>query len=176
MWFRRRVYLLCYTITSWLMQNSKPTTGFAEHDHGQCIRTALGAADAACAAQSLRLTPVRRRTLEILLESHEAMGAYDVLARLAEDGFGSKPPVAYRALTFLVDAGLAHRVEQLNAFVACARPGEDHTPAFLICSGCGMVAEDSAPDALAPTADAAGFQIDRATVEATGLCPTCQDD
>jgi len=141
------------------MAHDTPTTGFAEHDHGQCIRTALSAAEAACVAQSLRLTPVRRRTLEILLESHE-----------------SKPPVAYRALSFLVEAGLAHRVERLNAFVACARPGEDHAPAFLICSGCGLVAEDSAPDALAPSATAAGFQIDRATVEATGLCPACQDD
>ena len=158
------------------MTDSTPSKGFSDHDHGQCVRSALSAADAACAAQSLRLTPVRRRTLEILLESHEAMGAYDVLARLNEDGFGSKPPVAYRALTFLVEAGLAHRVERLNAFVACAKPGEDHAPAFLICSGCGVVAEDSAPNALAPTADAAGFQIERATVEATGLCPSCQDN
>jgi len=158
------------------MAHDTPSNGFSKHDHGQCIRTALSAADAACAAQSLRLTPVRRRTLEILLESHAAMGAYEVLARLDEDGFGSKPPVAYRALTFLVEAGLAHRVERLNAFVACARPGEDHAPAFLICSGCGTVAEDSAPDALQPSASAVGFQIDRATVEATGLCPACQDD
>jgi len=158
------------------MAHDTPSNGFAKHDHGKCIRSALSAAEAACATQSLRLTPVRRRTLEILLESHEAMGAYDVLARLDEDGFGSKPPVAYRALSFLIDAGLAHRVERLNAFVACARPGEDHSPAFLICSGCGVVAEDSAPDALKPTATAVGFQIERATVEATGLCPACQDD
>ena len=136
--------------------------GFERHDHAQCIRTALTAAEAACAARDLRLTPVRRRTLEILLEAHEAMGAYDVLARLDADGFGDKPPVAYRALTFLVDAGLAHRLERLNAFVACARPGQDHDPAFMICNRC--------------SAAAAGFRIERATLEAEGICPACQDE
>ena len=157
------------------MAQSTHPNSFDDHDHDRCIRSALTAADAACAAQSLRLTPVRRRTLEILLESHEAMGAYDVLARLDAEGFGSKPPVAYRALSFLVDAGLAHRIERLNAFVACAKPGSDHTPAFLICTDCGTVAEDEVQDALEVSAHAAGFRIERTTVEATGLCPGCQD-
>lgn len=153
---------------------SRPS-GFEAHDHAHCVRTALSAAEAACEAQSLRLTPVRRRTLEILLEAHEALGAYDVLARLDADGFGSKPPVAYRALTFLVEAGLAHRIERLNAFVACATPGADHDPAFLICNRCGTVAEGEAQDALQPSAVAAGFQIERTVVEATGTCPACQE-
>ncbi|SLN23134.1 Fur family transcriptional regulator [Pseudooctadecabacter jejudonensis] len=150
-------------------------SSFHDHDHDQCVATALSAADAACAAQNLRLTPVRRRTLEILLEAHEALGAYDVLARLDAEGFGSKPPVAYRALTFLVEAGLAHRIERLNAFVACARPDEVHDPAFLICNRCGIVAEGEAGDAMSPAASATGFQIDRTVVEATGVCPACQD-
>lgn len=149
-------------------------SGFEDHDHGACVRAALSAADAACLAQSLRLTPVRKRTLEILLEAHEALGAYDVLARLDADGFGSKPPIAYRALSFLVEAGLAHRIERLNAFVACAMPGSDHDPAFLICNSCGTVAEGEAQDTLAPSAAAVGFQIDRTVVEATGICPACQ--
>lgn len=150
-------------------------TSFDQHDHGVCIRRALDAADATCAQNGLRLTPVRRRTLEILLHAHEAMGAYDVLARLDAEGFGSKPPVAYRALTFLVDAGLAHRIERLNAFVACAQPGAAHDPAFLICTACGTVAEGDAQNAMQTSAAAAGFQIDRTVVEATGVCPACQD-
>jgi len=148
---------------------------FAAHDHGRCITTALAAAEAACAVADLRLTPVRRRTLEILLEAHEALGAYDVLARLDADGFGDKPPVAYRALTFLVDAGLAHRIERMNAFVACIHPGAAHDPAFLICQSCGTVAEGEAAGAMQSSAAAAGFQIKRTIVEATGLCPSCQD-
>lgn len=148
---------------------------FEIHDHGRCIASAMSAAEAACAAHDLRLTPVRRRTLEILLEAHEALGAYDVLARLDADGFGSKPPVAYRALTFLVDAGLAHRIERLNAFVACTHPGADHDPAFMICNRCGTVAEGEAGGALQTSANAAGFHIERTVLEAEGICPTCQD-
>ena len=152
-----------------------PKSSFDTHDHGQCIRTAMTSAEYACAARDLRLTPVRRRTLEILLEAHEAMGAYDMLARLDAEGFGSKPPVAYRALTFLVDAGLAHRIERLNAFVACTQPGVAHDPAFLICSACGTVAESGADNALQSSAAAAGFQIERATLEAEGICPAFQE-
>lgn len=133
----------------------------------------MDASEAACTAADLRLTPVRRRKLEILLEAHEAMGAYDVLARLDQEGFGSKPPVAYRALTFLVDAGLAHRIERLNAFVACTHPGADHDPAFMICNRCGTVAEGEAGSAMQNSA--AGFQIERTVFEAEGICPSCQD-
>ena len=160
-----------------MTSSSPPATGFQAHDHKACIHDAMTAAETSCAAAGLRLTPVRRRTLEILLEAHEALGAYDVLARLDADGFGSKPPVAYRALTFLVDAGLAHRIERLNAFVACTHPsgGADHDPAFLICNRCGTVAEGEAGRAMQNSAAAAGFRIERTVLEAEGVCPSCQD-
>ncbi len=90
------------------------------------------------------LTPVRRRALEILLELHRAMGAYEVLERLAEDGYGKQPPVAYRALDFLVEQGLAHRIQRLNAYAACLSAERDHAPVFLICRGCEQVAEADA--------------------------------
>jgi len=106
---------------------------FGRHDHGACVRDALASAEATCAARGAQLTPIRRRALEILLEGHAAMGAYDVLARLGAEGLGSQPPVAYRALNFLVEQGLAHRIEGLSAFVACARPGVPHAPSFLVC-------------------------------------------
>jgi len=122
------------------------------------------------------LTPVRRRTLEILLEAHEALGAYDVLARLSAEDLGSKPPVVYRALGFLVDQGFAHRIERLNAFVACTNPGADHDPAFMICRGCGTVAETQLQSvALGKTAKASGFVIEETVIEAQGLCPNCQE-
>ncbi len=151
---------------------------FAPHDHAACVTTALRTAETTCTARGAQLTPVRRRTLEILLENHLAMGAYDVLARLATDGFGAKPPVAYRALNFLVDQGFVHRIERLNAFIACAHPGTDHDPAFMICRTCGTVAEaDSAPGVgLRDSAASAGFHIEQTVVEAQGLCPACQPD
>jgi Fur family zinc uptake transcriptional regulator len=148
--------------------------GFANHDHSHCVRSALDAADAACRARSLQLTPVRRRVLEILLESHVAMGAYDVLGRLDAEGLGSKPPVAYRALGFLVEQGFVHRIERLNAFVACAQPGAAHDPAFMICRACGAVAEAEATAALAQSAAQSGFQLEQTMIEAEGLCPSCQ--
>ncbi len=148
--------------------------GFATHDHSSCMRTALDAAVAACAARNVQLTPVRRRVLEILLESHSAMGAYDVLARLDAEGLGSKPPVAYRALSFLVEQGFVHRIERLNAFIACAHPGASHDPAFMICRTCGTVAEAQATAALAQSAAISGFQVEQTVIEAEGLCPSCQ--
>ncbi len=136
----------------------------------------MGAAEARCAAEKIRFTPVRRKVLEILLQEHRAMGAYDILDRLREDGFGSQPPVAYRALDFLVAHGFVHKIERLNAFIACAHPGAAHAPAFMICRVCDAVAETQAAmpaGALGAAARAAGFRIERTVVEAEGVCPAC---
>lgn len=149
---------------------------FGDHDHTHCATDVLARAEALSHERGARLTPVRRRVLEILLEEHRAMGAYDVLDRLAKDGFGNQPPVAYRALEFLVDNGLAHRVRRLNAFAACMHPGEAHHPVFLICRVCNALAEaptESVHAALQQAAEVAGFTIERSTIEALGLCPAC---
>lgn len=154
------------------------TVGFETHDHGHCIREGVMAADKHCRDAGLKLTPARRRALEILLEQHRAMGAYEVLDVLRDEGLGSQPPVAYRALDFLVKHGFAHRIERLNAFIACAHPGEDHSPAFLICRCCDAVAEAPAePEKgkLGKAARIAGFRIERAVVEAVGVCPNCTE-
>lgn len=154
-----------------------PDLAFAAHDHGHCRADALARAEALAAERGLRLTPVRRRVLEILLEAHKAMGAYDVLTRLAAEGFGNQPPVAYRALEFLEVQGLAHRIRRLNAYTACMHPGEAHAPAFLICRVCETVAEAPAAPVMAALTKAAaqtGFAVERANVEALGLCPACK--
>ncbi len=152
-----------------------PGLAFAPHDHARCAGDVMALAEAHLAAGGQRLTPVRRRTLEILLETHRAMGAYDVLERLAAEGFGRQPPVAYRALEFLEEHGLAHRIRRLNAFAACMHPAEDHAPVFLICRACHSVAEaEGGGVGAALTAAAGGFAVERMTVEALGLCPACQ--
>lgn len=150
--------------------------GFDPHDHARCVEAAIAAAEAHCAARGLRFTPVRRAALEILLGEHRAMGAYELLDRLHQAGFGSQPPVAYRALEFLVANGIVHKIERLNAFIACAHPGESHSPAFLICRLCEAVAEAQsapAPGSLGEAARATGFRIERTVVEALGICPAC---
>lgn len=155
-----------------------PAMPFQSHDHHACADSALAEAERLVKARGARLTPVRRRTLEILLESHRAMGAYDVLDRLAAEGYGRQPPVAYRALEFLVDQGLAHRVQLLNAFAACMDPAHDHQPAFLICRSCNRIAEapaETVRTALQAAVAETGFAVERLSVEATGLCPACQE-
>jgi Fur family zinc uptake transcriptional regulator len=114
--------------------------------------------------------------LEILLEAHRAMGAYDILDRLRDEGLGSQPPVAYRALEFLTTHGFVHRIEGLNAFIACTHLDHGHAPAFLICRACERVVEaevDPAAGELGRAANAAGFAIERTVREAIGLCPAC---
>jgi Fur family zinc uptake transcriptional regulator len=149
---------------------------FGAHDHAGCVADAMAAAEKHCAENKLHFTASRRRVLEILLREHKAMGAYDILDKLREEGFGSQPPVAYRALDFLVTHGFAHRIERLNAFIACTKSEDRHTPAFLICRSCDRVVEAEAdPQAgeLGRAARRTGFVIERTVREAEGLCPDC---
>ncbi len=151
---------------------------FGPHDHGACRGRALAAADQLCAARRLRLTPARRFVLETLLDSHQAMTAYEILDRLAGAGLGSQPPVVYRALDFLVAAGLVHRIERLGAFAACTHGGAEHNAGFLVCRICRRVAETALPrpaDSLLAEAAAAGFAIERTVVEAEGVCALCRE-
>jgi len=152
------------------------TIGFERHDHRACIADCVDAARSQCADAGLRFTPIRQRVLEILLRDHRALGAYDVLDRMREQGLSAQPPAAYRALDFLVENGFAHKIERLNAFIACAHPCEEHAPAFLICRNCRSVAEapsEAARAQLGATAKEAGFRILRTVVEAEGICPNC---
>lgn len=150
---------------------------FEPHDHVACRGRALAAADSLCVARRLRLTPARRFVLETLLDSHRAMTAYEILERMAAGGLGSQPPVVYRALDFLVGAGLVHRIERLAAFAACTHGGAEHNAGFLVCRVCRRVAETALPGPaqdLVAEAEAAGFAIERTVVEAEGVCALCR--
>ena len=152
--------------------------GFTRHDHDQCRSHGLHSAEEVCAREGLSLTPQRRRVLEILLRQHRAMGAYDLMDVMREEGRAAQPPTVYRALDFLVSNGFAHKIERLNAFVACAHPGERHKPAFLLCRACGAVAEMPAraiTDAVRAAAEGLDFALERVVVEAEGLCPRCRE-
>jgi Fur family zinc uptake transcriptional regulator len=160
------------------MMRSSPDApaAFRPHDHRQCRRAALAAAEAECRARRLRLTPARAHVLECLLETHRAMTAYELLDRLREAGLGSQPPVVYRALDFLVEHGFVHRIERLGAFAACTHGPEDHAAGFLVCRACRTVAEtDLGPVAavVVRQAEVTGFDVERVTVEAEGLCAAC---
>jgi Fur family zinc uptake transcriptional regulator len=150
---------------------------FHAHDHGACKGAALRVAQEACRVRKLRLTPARVFVLETLLESHRAMTAYEILDRLKAAGLGAQPPVAYRALDFLVANGLAHRIERLNAFVACTHGGTEHAAAFLVCRDCRRVAEAPLPltmRGLVEEVGASGFEVEKLVVEVEGLCESCR--
>lgn len=150
--------------------------GTHRHDHQRCIDDALDKAAELCAGRGARLTELRRRVLELVWRSHEPVGAYAVLEQLQRDRGGAAPPTVYRALDFLIAQGLIHRIESLNAFVGCPMPDRRHNSQFLICTGCGGVAEIDDPridTAIARSAESKGFAIERLTVELQGRCPVC---
>lgn len=140
------------------------------------VARALGAADVRLTAEGERMTPARLRVLQLLLAAGEPVKAYDLIARFGEDGQPAKPPTVYRALEFLERKGLAHRIASISAYVACTSGAADHAAAFLICDCCGATEEVSAPvaEGLDRAARAAGYAIDRTTIEAHGRCPACR--
>ena len=151
---------------------------FDDHDHQACTTKAIKIAEDHCIKHKLKFTPIRRKVLEILLEEHRAIGAYAILEKLRLDGFSSQPPVAYRALDFLVEHGFSHKIERLNAFVACSHPGASHTPAFLFCAQCDAVAEtesEASDSELSKIAKSSGFKIEQTVIEAEGVCHICTD-
>ncbi len=148
------------------------------HNHDHCLEGALDRAAALCGERGVRLTPLRRRVLELIWSGHKPLGAYEILDILRTERQGSAPPTVYRALDFLLQHGLVHRIESLNSFVGCPNPDSHHGGQFLICRSCGMAGElnDSRiDDAIFKSAAKAGFSVGRRTIEIEGLCPHCQD-
>lgn len=148
-----------------------------QHDHDRCIDQALNQAKQLCQQNNLRLTPVRQRVLELIWQSHQPLGAYQILEQLAAEGFNSAPPTVYRALEFLLEQGLAHRITSLNAFIGCNHPGQNHQGHFLICRQCGSAQElqlEPLAQQLEGQAQLHGFKIEAETIELSGLCPNCQ--
>jgi Fur family zinc uptake transcriptional regulator len=144
--------------------------------HGRALQAELGVAETRCAEDEQRLTPPRRRVLELLLQPGQPMKAYDLIAGFAAGGPPAKPPTVYRALEFLEKQGFAHRIESLNAYVACRRGPQSHAAAFLICDCCGRSREIEpvGADALTDLAEASGYAIEHVTIEAHGRCDACQ--
>ena len=143
---------------------------------GIAVGNSIKEAEKYCKENDLKFTPVRRKVLEILLQKNKALGAYEILDLLREAGFKNQPPVAYRALDFLVKNGFAHKIEQLNSFVGCMHPGKDHSPAFMICRNCDFVSEEEAINpsfSVSKIASKAGFKVEKAVIEAQGLCHSC---
>lgn len=153
-----------------------------EHTHaapegltGALLAAALDDAERRCVRARERLTTPRRRALELLLRSGRAVKAYDLIAAFGEAGAPAKPPTVYRALDFLTRQGFAHRVESLNAYVACHMGTEPHLAAFLVCTCCGETREIEPfePRHASGAARRHGWALSDVMVEGRGLCPAC---
>lgn len=146
------------------------------HDHAACIAAALARAENTCRQRGLRLTPIRRRVLEMIWGSHRPSKAYDLLDAIGRERGRAAPPTVYRALDFLLQAGLVHKIESLNAYIGCDVEHPDGHPKFLICNNCNRVVEIRAPAvdrAIAREASHAGFCADQETIEIGGICQLC---
>lgn len=148
-----------------------------EHDHSRCIHDAISTAEQLCLHRGVQLTPIRHKVLELIWNSHKAIKAYDLLDQIRPTNDAAKPSTVYRALDFLLEQGLIHRVESLNAFVGCHCSGTQHDQLLLICTECHNVEERSAATVLSALAEEmcnAGFKVQRKTIEIHGLCRACQ--
>ena len=147
------------------------------HDHHACVEDALRAAAEICERRGTRLTDLRRRILEVVWNTHSPIGAYDIVRALGGQGRAIVPATVYRVLAFLEKQTFIHRLESLNAYVGCSRPGAPHSAQFQICGDCGSVAAVDDPaiaDAIARSARKTGFKVASTMIELKGLCPNCQ--
>ena len=162
------------------MRLTRPTFPAPDHDHGRCTADAIEHAERVCSQRSRKFTPIRRQVLQALLASHRPLGAYEVIDELAKSMPRPAPITVYRALDFLMENGLVHRIESRNAFLAC---GHDHDAAamvaFLICELCGSVGEIPAAvvaQSLNAAARTTGFAPKMSVVEISGICAHCQQN
>ena len=137
----------------------------------------LAQAEKLCAQRNVRLTPQRLEVLRLMSLQQGAISAYDLLDLLRESEPQAKPPTVYRALDFLLEQGLIHRLASLNVFTVCRQPGRQHGGQFLICRDCGQVDELSnatVENLLRIEAETRDFEVLAQMVEILGRCPDCR--
>ncbi|MYN14011.1 transcriptional repressor [Pusillimonas sp. TS35] len=140
------------------------------------VATQLHTAEALCSERGKRLTPIRRKVLEILLAQRRSVKAYELLDMIRAVQPGAAPPTVYRALDFLVEEGLVHRLDAINAWTACLDAAGTPHDLLVVCTRCGAVAELSDPSLnrqLAERVAAAGFALSGHETELRGLCAQC---
>lgn len=146
-------------------------------DHSAPAAVLVAKAEQRCRDQGTRFTPIRRRVFELISATPGGLKAYELLDRLSNEHASARPPTVYRALDFLIEQGLVHRIESLNAFIACSCPEHRTNFQLTICKQCGRVEEmhhTQVTGLLDQLATDSGFLIERQTIELYGLCAQCQ--
>ena len=150
-----------------------------DHAHGTpaSAEAALALAEEYCRERGEKLTPIRRKVLELLLTSGRATKAYSLLDDMRQIHPGSAPPTVYRALDFLLSAGLVHKIESINAFAVCHDLTQCQHGILVVCQQCGNVTELHQPalrEALVAQIENAGYRLAGDGIELKGLCSACQ--
>lgn len=138
----------------------------------------LEQAEGLCRERGVRLTEQRKTVLRLLCKSDKPLSAYELLDCMRSVVKNPAPPTVYRALDFLLEQGLVHKLESLHAYVGCNHPDHPHVSQFLICDDCGEVAEvedSTVVKSLKAAGKAAGFRTKRPVVELLGTCAQCID-
>ncbi|TVZ41737.1 Fur family zinc uptake transcriptional regulator [Alteromonadaceae bacterium 2753L.S.0a.02] len=152
-----------------------------DHDHKRCISNALSNADTVCQRAGVRLTPLRRQVLELIWQSHKPLGAYVVMEMLEANSDRTRvaPPTVYRALDFLIEHGLIHKVHSLNAYIGCTHPSDNHSDALFICTRCGFTEEvpsRTIQQAINLSASQQRFKVQEKVLEIVGICADCRGE
>lgn len=144
--------------------------------HKHCITEALKSGEKICNENGLKFTEIRRKVLELVWDSHKPAKAYDILEKLPKGDGAMMPPTVYRALDFLLQNGLVHKINSLNAFVGCSHPGLHKQCYFLICTKCEEVTECCTAKlgkAIEVTANDKLFTTESVSLEIQGICQSC---
>lgn len=155
----------------------KTPLAYSHHNHSHCIHDALASAHTLCKNRGVRLTTLREQVLELIWQNHKPLGAYTLMDMLATASTRRvAPPTVYRALDFLLEQGLVHRINGLNAFIGCPSPEKKHQSHFLICRLCNLAVEldnTRLANDIQISAEEAGFSVESHSLEVMGICPSC---
>jgi Fur family transcriptional regulator, zinc uptake regulator len=153
------------------------TTSGTHHHHVHAPNRFIHEVEATCERRGLRLTPLRRRVLELIAADERPVKAYDLLDRLRQETGKSAPPTIYRALDFLLEHGFIHKLESINSYTGCHHPSERHSPPFFICKQCGHATEfcnSEVAELVLRHAHELGFAAQEQTLEVHGICARCR--
>ncbi|MCW8931498.1 MAG: transcriptional repressor [Gammaproteobacteria bacterium] len=146
------------------------------HDHHICQSKALQHINEQCRKKNIRLTPIRQQVFDEILQSHKAIKAYDILQNMSTPGEMVKPPTVYRAIDFLLEHGFIHKIESLNAFIACYHEHNKDCFQLLICDECGTVSEqinNKISHEMKLLSEKENFTLQHPIIELHGTCFQC---
>ena len=156
-------------------QSDAPKSNFCG-DTGDDLAGYLREVEDRCKARGCNLTPIRKEVLALLYQHPNGLKAYDLLNQIKAERTNATPPTVYRALDFLIEQGLAHKIGRMNLFVACRHASHQLPSLFVVCVKCGQIAEIEATGAmkeLTRLLGSAGYRLDAPEVEISAICPAC---